>query len=68
MKGYPIEKKTVLTFLPFAYNRSICRSFPLNETSLFQSETQSEENVLVTASCDRSIRIWWEVFHEIMLV
>ncbi|XP_050271491.1 uncharacterized protein LOC126715098 isoform X1 [Quercus robur] len=36
------------------------RSFPLNETSLFQSETQSEENVLVTASCDRSIRIWWE--------
>ncbi|XP_059670284.1 uncharacterized protein LOC132315879 [Cornus florida] len=36
------------------------RLFPLNETSLFRSETQGNENVLVTSSCDHSIRLWWK--------
>ncbi|XP_022750619.1 uncharacterized protein LOC111299605 [Durio zibethinus] len=36
------------------------RLFPLNETSLLRSEMQREENVLVTSSCDHSIRMWWK--------
>ncbi|RDX64743.1 TAF5-like RNA polymerase II/CBP-associated factor-associated protein, partial [Mucuna pruriens] len=37
------------------------RLFPLNEvTSLFRGETQGEQNVLVTSSCDHSIRLWWK--------
>lgn len=36
------------------------RLFSLDETSLFQRETQSKENVLVTSSCDHSIRLWWK--------
>ncbi|KAK4778400.1 hypothetical protein SAY87_018587 [Trapa incisa] len=36
------------------------RIFPLNETSLFRAETQSSENVLVSSSCDHSIRLWWK--------
>ncbi|KAJ9683617.1 hypothetical protein PVL29_019263 [Vitis rotundifolia] len=36
------------------------RLFPLSETSLFRSESQREENVLVTSSCDHSIRLWWK--------
>ncbi|KAK9272757.1 hypothetical protein L1049_003134 [Liquidambar formosana] len=36
------------------------RLFSLNETSLFRSETQREENFLVTSSCDHSIRLWWK--------
>ncbi|MBA0858240.1 hypothetical protein Goshw_023300 [Gossypium schwendimanii] len=36
------------------------RLFPLNETSLVRSEIQREENVLVTSSCDHSIRLWWK--------
>ncbi|KAI3779432.1 hypothetical protein L2E82_09151 [Cichorium intybus] len=36
------------------------RLFPLKETSLFQNETQINENVLVTSSCDHSIRLWWK--------
>ena len=34
------------------------RLFLLSETSVFRSETQQEENVLVTSSCDHSIRLW----------
>lgn len=36
------------------------RLFSLNETSLCRSEMQSKENVLVTSSCDHSIRLWWK--------
>ncbi|KAL5806610.1 hypothetical protein ACOSQ4_029343 [Xanthoceras sorbifolium] len=36
------------------------RLFPLNETSLFRSEAQRRENVLVTSSSDHSIRLWWK--------
>ncbi|XP_068303612.1 uncharacterized protein [Pyrus communis] len=36
------------------------RLFPLNETSLYRSETQKEENALVTSSADHSIRLWWK--------
>ncbi|XP_027358634.1 uncharacterized protein LOC113867475 isoform X2 [Abrus precatorius] len=37
------------------------RLFSLNEVSLlFRGETQGEQNVLVTSSCDHSIRLWWK--------
>lgn len=36
------------------------RLFPLKETSLFRNEAQINENVLVTSSCDHSIRLWWK--------
>ncbi|KAJ9540567.1 hypothetical protein OSB04_027073 [Centaurea solstitialis] len=36
------------------------RLFPLKETSLFWNEAPINENVLVTSSCDHSIRLWWE--------
>ncbi|KAF2308997.1 hypothetical protein GH714_042445 [Hevea brasiliensis] len=36
------------------------RLFPIYETSLFRSESQRKENVLVTSSCDHSIRLWWK--------
>ncbi|CAK7323050.1 unnamed protein product [Dovyalis caffra] len=36
------------------------RLFPLSETSLFRRERQRKENVLVTSSCDHSIRLWWK--------
>ncbi|KHN45482.1 TAF5-like RNA polymerase II p300/CBP-associated factor-associated factor 65 kDa subunit 5L [Glycine soja] len=48
-----------------AYSDSIWqrffRLFPLNEmTSVFRGDTQGEKNVLVTSSCDHSIRLWWK--------
>ncbi|XP_056169868.1 probable E3 ubiquitin ligase complex SCF subunit sconB [Syzygium oleosum] len=36
------------------------RLFPLSEISSSGGETESEESALVTSSCDRSIRLWWE--------
>lgn len=36
------------------------RLFPLSETSLFRNEMQRDDNVLVTASSDHSIRLWWK--------
>ncbi|KAK9061762.1 hypothetical protein SSX86_018945 [Deinandra increscens subsp. villosa] len=36
------------------------RLFPLKETSLFRNETHINDNVLVTSSCDHSIRLWWK--------
>ncbi|KAA8530330.1 hypothetical protein F0562_005039 [Nyssa sinensis] len=36
------------------------RLFSLSETSLFRSEAQRNENVLVTSSYDHSIRLWWK--------
>ncbi|KAJ1386882.1 WD40/YVTN repeat-like-containing domain superfamily [Sesbania bispinosa] len=36
------------------------RLFSLNEMPLFRSETQGEQNVLITSSCDHSIRLWWK--------
>ncbi|KAL5152959.1 TAF5-like RNA polymerase II p300/CBP-associated factor-associated factor subunit 5L [Glycine soja] len=29
-------------------------------TSVFRGDTQGEKNVLVTSSCDHSIRLWWK--------
>ncbi|XP_054792810.1 uncharacterized protein LOC129298420 isoform X2 [Prosopis cineraria] len=34
------------------------RLFFLNDISLFRGETESEQKVLVTSSCDHSIRLW----------
>lgn len=39
-----------------------CRLFPIEETSLFRNVMQYEDNVLVTSSSDRTIRLWWKVF------
>ncbi|KAL8193497.1 hypothetical protein R6Q57_026632 [Mikania cordata] len=36
------------------------RLFPLKETSLFRNEAHVNDNVLVTSSCDHSIRLWWK--------
>ncbi|GMH05141.1 hypothetical protein Nepgr_006981 [Nepenthes gracilis] len=36
------------------------RLFAINDASFFRSETQRSENVLVTSSCDHSIRLWWK--------
>ncbi|XP_077233710.1 uncharacterized protein LOC143875999 [Tasmannia lanceolata] len=36
------------------------RLFPLKDTSLFRSEMQNADNLLVTSSCDRTIRLWWK--------
>ncbi|KAE9449237.1 hypothetical protein C3L33_18850, partial [Rhododendron williamsianum] len=46
----------------FDHNATITcmRLFPLAETSLFRSEKQRNDNVLVTSSCDHSIRLWWK--------
>ncbi|XP_020097916.1 probable E3 ubiquitin ligase complex SCF subunit sconB [Ananas comosus] len=36
------------------------RLFPIINTSLFRNEAQNDENVLVTSSSDRTIRLWWK--------
>ncbi|XP_076955663.1 uncharacterized protein LOC143630565 [Bidens hawaiensis] len=36
------------------------RLFPLKETSLYRNEVHINDNVLVTSSCDHSIRLWWK--------
>uniref|UniRef100_A0A2C9U3X7 F-box domain-containing protein n=1 Tax=Manihot esculenta TaxID=3983 RepID=A0A2C9U3X7_MANES len=36
------------------------RLFPIYETSLYRSQSQIKENVLITSSCDHSIRLWWK--------
>ncbi|KAI6700582.1 hypothetical protein NL676_014906 [Syzygium grande] len=36
------------------------RFFPLSVISSSRGETESQENALVTSSCDRSIRLWWK--------
>ncbi|KAL4577241.1 hypothetical protein LXL04_013346 [Taraxacum kok-saghyz] len=35
------------------------RLFPLKETTILRDKTEVNDNVLVTSSCDNSIRIWW---------
>lgn len=54
------ESSSLLTLSDHSARITCMRLFPLNETSLFRSETQSEENVLVTSSCDHTIRLWWK--------
>ncbi|XP_024969030.1 uncharacterized protein LOC112508590 isoform X1 [Cynara cardunculus var. scolymus] len=49
------HRARITSMRPFA-----CRLFPLKETSLFRNEAQINENVLVTSSCDHSIRLWWK--------
>ncbi|XP_010551865.1 PREDICTED: probable E3 ubiquitin ligase complex SCF subunit sconB [Tarenaya hassleriana] len=36
------------------------RSFPLAETGLFRSESQRDENVLLSSSSDHTICLWWK--------
>ncbi|CAL5325102.1 unnamed protein product [Camellia sinensis] len=56
-----LSGKDFLVTLSDHHARITCvRLFPLYETSLFRSETQRNENVLVTSSCDHSIRLWWK--------
>ncbi|TYI86317.1 hypothetical protein E1A91_D04G056900v1 [Gossypium mustelinum] len=50
-----------LVTMPGHNSRVTClRLFPLSETSLAESEAQTEENVLLTSNCDGSIRLWWK--------
>lgn len=37
------------------------RLFPIVETSFFRNGMQPEDNVIVTSSSDRTIRLWWKV-------
>ncbi|KAG2710262.1 hypothetical protein I3760_04G018900 [Carya illinoinensis] len=36
------------------------RLFSLDGTSLFKSDAPGSENILVTSSCDHTIRLWWK--------
>ncbi|CAO2816257.1 unnamed protein product [Amaranthus hypochondriacus] len=36
------------------------RLFPITEVPFIRSEAQLDENVLITSSSDRSIRLWWK--------
>lgn len=36
------------------------RLFPIVETSFFRNGMQPEDNVIVTSSSDRTIRLWWK--------
>ncbi|XP_073142596.1 uncharacterized protein [Henckelia pumila] len=36
------------------------RLFPVNETSLYQNESESGDNILITSSSDHYIRLWWK--------
>ncbi|KAG6656389.1 probable E3 ubiquitin ligase complex SCF subunit sconB [Carya illinoinensis] len=36
------------------------RLFSLGGTSLFKSDAPGSENILVTSSCDHTIRLWWK--------
>ncbi|KDP45480.1 hypothetical protein JCGZ_09729 [Jatropha curcas] len=56
-----LNGKDSMTTLSDHNARITCmRLFLIDETSLYRSESQGEENVLVTSSCDRSIRLWWK--------
>lgn len=69
-QGSSIQNIKIDNFLSESYYRATLsdhkaritcmRLFPLHETSLFRSEPQRTENVLVTSSCDHSIRLWWK--------
>ncbi|KAL2335549.1 hypothetical protein Fmac_016762 [Flemingia macrophylla] len=62
LDGYLKGKANSFHMLSDHKARITCmRLFPLNEvTSLFRGEMQGEQNVLVTSSCDHSIRLWWK--------
>lgn len=62
LDGYLKAKPDIFHTLSDHKARITCmRFFPLNEvTSLFRGEMQGEQNVLVTSSCDHSIRLWWK--------
>ncbi|XP_073065116.1 uncharacterized protein [Primulina eburnea] len=36
------------------------RLFPVNQTSLYQNESESGDNILITSSSDHFIRLWWK--------
>ncbi|KAG5129482.1 hypothetical protein AAZX31_13G050100 [Glycine max] len=59
-----LKRTTTDFFHSLCYHKAritCMRLFPLNEmTSVFRGDTQGEQNVLVTSSCDHSIRLWWK--------
>ncbi|KAK6913216.1 WD40 repeat [Dillenia turbinata] len=60
VKTFDARRASTVTYNDHKARITCMRLFPLNETSLFRSDMQARENVLVTSSCDRSIRLWWK--------
>ncbi|KAK1259408.1 hypothetical protein QJS04_geneDACA021398 [Acorus gramineus] len=62
MKTYTSSDDFPLVEMPREHNARItcARLFPLRDTFLFRSEAQIQDNVLVTSSCDHTIRLWWK--------
>ncbi|XP_004302351.1 PREDICTED: probable E3 ubiquitin ligase complex SCF subunit sconB [Fragaria vesca subsp. vesca] len=53
-------RDSVVTLSDHSARITCMRLFSLNETSLYRSEEQRKENVLVTSSSDHCIRLWWK--------
>ncbi|XP_062030464.1 uncharacterized protein LOC133746300 [Rosa rugosa] len=53
-------RDSVVTLSDHSARITCMRLFSLNETSLYRSEAQKKENVLVTSSSDHGIRLWWK--------
>ncbi|KAL6136434.1 hypothetical protein ACLB2K_061729 [Fragaria x ananassa] len=53
-------RDSVVTLSDHSARITCMRLFPLNETSLYRSEEQWKENVLVTSSSDHCILLWWK--------
>ncbi|GAB4831632.1 hypothetical protein Ancab_005643 [Ancistrocladus abbreviatus] len=53
-------KDCIVTLTDHNARVTCMRLFSCLEASFFRSETQRNENVLVTSSCDHSIRLWWK--------
>ncbi|XP_075106584.1 uncharacterized protein LOC107759590 isoform X2 [Nicotiana tabacum] len=43
-----------------SHNPTNCRLIPFEETCLYSSKMQKNDNLLVTSSFDHSIRLWWK--------
>ncbi|KAF5203474.1 hypothetical protein FRX31_006934 [Thalictrum thalictroides] len=57
--AFVFEKDTTVTMRNHNARITCIRLFPFHENSVFRSDTQKKDTVLVTASCDHTIRLWW---------
>ncbi|PON35413.1 Guanine nucleotide-binding protein, beta subunit [Parasponia andersonii] len=58
--GFLHSKGSIVTLSGHNARITCMRLFSLNETSLLRRECQRNDNILVTSSCDHSIRLWWK--------